>query len=226
VAVVLSVGQRLLTLHETMDAWLAGMRSMVLAMVILVLAWSLGRTAEVLGTAQFISSIIEGNIPVGLLPVLVFAVAAAISFATGTSWGTMAILLPLVIPLAAELSVGAGLQPDGHYTILLGVVSSVLAGSIFGDHCSPISDTTVMSSMASACDHLDHVRTQLPYAIIVAVTAMLVGDIPTAYGLSPWVSLAVATGILFLALRLLGRRTDLPAEIPGEADQAPALEGI
>jgi Na+/H+ antiporter NhaC len=226
VAVVLSVGQRLLTLHETMDAWLAGMRSMVLAMVILVLAWSLGHTAEVLGTAQFISSVIEGNIPVGLLPVLVFAVAAAISFATGTSWGTMAILLPLVIPLGAELTVGAGLQADGHYTILLGVVSSVLAGSIFGDHCSPISDTTVMSSMASACDHLDHVRTQLPYAVIVAATAMLIGDIPTAYGLSPWVSLAVATGILFLALRLLGRRTDLPVEIPEEADQAPALEGV
>lgn len=210
VAVALTVGQRILTLQQTMDAWLSGLRSMVLAMVILVLAWSLGQTAEVLGTAQFVSSVIEGNVPVRLLPVLVFAVAAAISFATGTSWGTMAILLPLVIPLGAELTAAEDLASQGHYTILLGVVSSVLAGSIFGDHCSPISDTTVMSSMASACDHLDHVRTQLPYAVVVAVVGMLVGDIPTAYGLSPWISLAVGVAVIFLILRLYGRPTDLP----------------
>ena len=111
------------------------------------------------------------TLPIRLLPVLVFFLSAAISFATGTSWGTMAILLPLVIPLGAELTSAGQLASDGHYTILLGVVSSVLAGSIFGDHCSPISDTTVMSSMASACDHLDHVRTQLPYALLAAAIA-------------------------------------------------------
>jgi Na+/H+ antiporter NhaC len=205
VAVLLTVTQRVLTLQQTIDAWLSGLRSMVLAMVILVLAWSLGQTAEVLGTAQFISSVIEGNVPVRLLPVLVFAVAAAVSFATGTSWGTMAILLPLVIPMGAELTAAGDFATDGHYTILLGVVSSVLAGSIFGDHCSPISDTTVMSSMASACDHLDHVRTQLPYALLVAAVAMLVGDIPTAYGLSPWISLAVASALLIATLRIFGK---------------------
>lgn len=205
VAAGLTVSQRILSLQETVDAWLTGLRSMVLSMVILVLAWSLGRTAEVLGTAQWISSIIEGNVPVGLLPVLVFAVAAVVSFATGTSWGTMAILLPLVIPLSAELAVGGAMAADGHYTILLGVVSSVLAGSIFGDHCSPISDTTVMSSMASACDHVDHVRTQLPYAILVAVVGMLLGDIPTAYGLSPYLSLFAGGIVLFLVIRFYGK---------------------
>ncbi len=205
VAGALTLGQRILTLQETMDAWLNGLRSMVLSMVILVLAWSLGRAAEELGTAQFLSGIIEGNVPVGLLPVLVFAVAAAISFATGTSWGTMAILIPLVIPLGAQLTAAGGATIDGHYTILLGVVSSVLAGAIFGDHCSPISDTTVMSSMASACDHIHHVRTQMPYALLVAAVGMLIGDIPTAYGLSPWVSLAVGAGVLLLILRLIGR---------------------
>jgi Na+/H+ antiporter NhaC len=208
VAVLLTVGQRILSLQEAMDAWLGGLRSMVLAMVILVLAWSLGRATEVLGTAEFISSSLEGNVPVRLLPVLVFVVAAAISFATGTSWGTMAILLPLVIPLGAELTVARELAMEGHYTILLGVVSSVLAGSIFGDHCSPISDTTVMSSMASACDHVDHVRTQLPYAVLVAVVGMLLGDIPTAYGLSPWVSLAAGAVVLLVVLRVFGRSTD------------------
>ena len=218
VAAALTVGQRILTLQETVDAWLTGLRSMVLSMVILVLAWSLGRTAEVLGTAQWISSVIEGNVPVVLLPVLVFAVAAAVSFATGTSWGTMAILLPLVIPLAAELTVAGALASDGHYTILLGVVSSVLAGSIFGDHCSPISDTTVMSSMASACDHVDHVRTQLPYAVVVALVAMVLGDIPTAFGLNPYISLAGGAVILLLVIRFVGRPVE-PAAAAADADR-------
>ena len=207
-----------------MDAWLGGLRSMVLAMVILVLAWSLGHATELLGTAEYISSVLEGNVPVRLLPVIVFAVAAAISFATGTSWGTMAILLPLVIPLGAGLTAANDLAMDGHYTVLLGVVSSVLAGSIFGDHCSPISDTTVMSSMASACDHVDHVRTQLPYALVVAAVGMAVGDVPTAYGLSPWISLAIGTLILLALLRFLGRPTD--QHIEAEIDPSTAAEAV
>lgn len=222
-AILLSVGQRILSVQEVMDAWLGGLRSMLLAMIILVLAWSLGHVTEVLGTADYISSVLEGNVPVRLLPVIVFAVAAAISFATGTSWGTMAILLPLVIPLGAGLTAANDLAMDGHYTVLLGVVSSVLAGSIFGDHCSPISDTTVLSSMASACDHVDHVRTQLPYAVLVAFVGMTVGDVPTAYGVSPWISLALGTVILLAVLRFFGRPTDQRIEAhlsPEEAEAA------
>jgi Na+/H+ antiporter NhaC len=222
-AIVLTLAQRILSVQETMAAWLAGLRSMVLAMVILVLAWSLGSVTEVLGTAQYVSSVLQGNVSAQLLPVIVFAVAAAISFATGTSWGTMAILLPLVIPLGASLTAAGELGDGGHYTILLGVVSSVLAGSIFGDHCSPISDTTVMSSMASACDHMDHVRTQLPYALVVAAVGMTVGDVPTAYGLSPWVSLAIGGVILALVIRFVGKPTDagtLAELTPRETRQA------
>lgn len=204
-AILLTVGQRILTLQQTMEAWLGGLRSMVLAMVILVLAWSLGSVTEMLGTAQYLSSALQGNVSTHFLPVIVFVVAAAISFATGTSWGTMAILLPLVIPLGASLTTAADFTEGGHYTILLGVVSSVLAGSIFGDHCSPISDTTVMSSMASACDHVDHVRTQLPYALVVAVVGMVIGDIPTAYGVNPYLSLLVGAVILFLIVRFVGK---------------------
>lgn len=209
-AILLSVAQRILTIQESIDAWVGGIRAMVLAMVILVLAWSLGAVTETLGTAQFISGLLQGNMAPELLPVLVFVAAAGIAFATGTSWGTMAILLPLVIPLGASMTVGAEMGDGGHYTILLGVVSSVLAGSIFGDHCSPISDTTVLSSMASACDHVDHVRTQLPYALVVALVGMAVGDIPTAYGVSPWISLVAGGLILYGILRYFGKQVADP----------------
>jgi Na+/H+ antiporter NhaC len=130
----------------------------------------------------------------------------------------MAILFPVVVPLAVAMGAGAGFDGE-HYTILLGVISSVMAGSIFGDHCSPISDTTVMSSMASACDHIDHVRTQLPYAVVVAITAMAVGDIPTALGLPPWVALALGIAILYGILRVVGRT--VPDAGPLEPDARP-----
>ncbi len=182
---------------------------MMLAIVVLVLAWSLGAATEAVGTAQYVSHILEtAGFPLRLLPVSVFAAAAAIAFATGTSWATMAILIPLVIPLAATLGASAGMGVAALWPLLLGTISSVLAGAIFGDHCSPISDTTVLSSMASASDHVDHVRTQLPYALLVAMVGMLVGDIPTAYGV-PWiVSYALGIGVLFLVLRFFGARAN------------------
>jgi Na+/H+ antiporter NhaC len=89
--------------------------------------------------------------------------------------------------------------------VLLGAISSVMAGSIFGDHCSPISDTTVLSSMASGCDHVDHVRTQLPYALVVAFVGMLVGDIPTAFGFSPWLSLLLGAAVIGAVVRFVGK---------------------
>jgi Na+/H+ antiporter NhaC len=204
-AILLSVGQRVLTVQESIAAWIGGIRAMILAMVILVLAWSLSAVTESLGTAAFISGILQGNLAPQLLPVLVFVSAGAIAFATGTSWGTMAILYPLVMPLSATMAVDAGMDAAAAYLIMVGVMSSVLAGAIFGDHCSPISDTTVLSSMASACDHVDHVRTQLPYALLVAGVGMAIGDIPTAYGVSPWISLAVGAAILVGILRWFGR---------------------
>ena len=208
VAILLSVGQRILTVTECIDAWLGGMRAMIIAMIILVLAWSLGAATQEIGTAQYLTLVLSDRVPLQLLPVLVFLTAAAMSFATGTSWGTMAILLPLVIPLTVALGGDAGFEGGAHYTILLGVISSVLAGSIFGDHCSPISDTTVLSSTASGCDHVDHVRTQLPYALLVAVVGMTVGDIPTAFGMPIWVSLALGCLALWLILRIFGTRVD------------------
>jgi len=213
VAIVMAVSQRILKPTEAIEAWLGGLRSMMLAMVILVLAWSLGAVTKEMGTGAYISTVLKDTLPLQVLPVLVFVVAALISFATGTSWGTMAILFPVVVPLAVTMGAGVGFDGGEHYTILLGVISSVMAGSIFGDHCSPISDTTVMSSMASACDHIDHVRTQLPYALTVAAVAMLVGDIPTAFGLNPFISLAVGLVAIWAILRVVGKPVEVPVAV-------------
>ncbi|RCK71914.1 MAG: Na+/H+ antiporter [Ignavibacteriae bacterium] len=208
IAILMSVAQRILTLKTSIEAWFNGIRSMLLAILILVLAWSIGSVAEELHTADFLVQILRGTLDPHFLPVLTFLIAAIVSFATGTSWGTMAIMMPLVIPLGHTLSIDAGMLPNEVTLILHGNISSVLAGAVFGDHCSPISDTTIMSSMASACDHIDHVRTQLPYAILVAVIGMLIGDIPTAYGFSPYLSLILGSGILILILYLIGKKVE------------------
>lgn len=207
-AILLSLVQRILSLATALEAWFNGLKSMLLAMIILVLAWSIGAVTEELHTAHYLAQILKGTLSPFWLPALTFLIAAAMSFATGTSWGTMAILMPLVIPLAHNLGLEANLQSVELDTILGGVISSVLAGAVFGDHCSPISDTTILSSMASACDHIDHVRTQLPYAVLAAVVGVLLGDIPTAYGLSPWISIAVGAGVLAAVLYLFGTRVE------------------
>jgi Na+/H+ antiporter NhaC len=211
VALVMTLAQRILTLPEALEAWTAGLKAMLFAFVILVLAWALGQITVDVQTAQYLIHLLTGNLDPRLLPVLVFVLCALISFATGTSWGTMAIMMPVVVPLAVALSFEAGYAEATTYTILLGAVSSVLAGSVWGDHCSPISDTTILSSMATSCDHIDHVRTQMPYALLVGVVGMVVGDIPTAYGLSPWISIVLGAAILLGILYLFGKREDLPA---------------
>ena len=198
-AIVTSVLRRSLRFDQALDAWLAGLRSMVLACTILVLAWSLGSVCGDLHTARFVIGAIGDGLAPGLLPAIVFVVAALVSFATGTSWGTMAILFPLVIPTAHALA------PGDHH-IMLGAISSILAGSVWGDHCSPISDTTIMSSMASSCDHVDHVRTQLPYAVAVGLIGLVLGELGTGLGLYPaWVGLALGVVALVALLRFAGK---------------------
>jgi Na+/H+ antiporter NhaC len=171
-AVALALGQRLLSLREALESVVAGFRSMLMAAVVLTLAWSLGQVCSDLATADFLKAAVGPHVPAGLLPMAVFVVAAGVSFATGTSWGTMAILTPLAIPLVVRVG-------EGETALVAATVAAILGGAVFGDHCSPISDTTIMSSMASACDHVDHVRTQLPYALLAAGSAVLVGYLPT-----------------------------------------------
>ncbi len=200
--------QKIMKLNEVMDAWFLGLRSMFLAVLMLTLAWAIGTVTYDIRTADYIINLVSDSILPHFLPVIVFLVCALTSFSTGTSWGTMAIMMPLVIGLSHNVSGLYGLPSEEQYLILIGVISSVLAGCVFGDHCSPISDTTILSSMASSCDHISHVKTQLPYAILVAVVCMLFGDIPSAFGLSPLISILLILIALFFILKFLGKRVE------------------
>ncbi|MDX1632829.1 MAG: Na+/H+ antiporter NhaC family protein, partial [Thermoanaerobaculia bacterium] len=194
-------------IESSTDALMEGFKSMLLALVVLVLAWGLGSVTAELHTADYLVRVTQGILSPVLLPAIVFVTAAAVAFATGTSWATMGILIPLVVPVIHKLATAAGHNPGdpGYMPLLLGTISSVLAGAVWGDHCSPISDTTILSSMASGCDHIAHVRTQMPYALTLGFLGMLVGDIPSAMGMSPYVSLAVGSVVVVLSVRLLGR---------------------
>ncbi|TVQ96249.1 MAG: Na+/H+ antiporter NhaC family protein [Deltaproteobacteria bacterium] len=178
-----------------------GVRTMGLAIVILVLAWAIKGVCDELQTAGWLIAITGGELPLVWLPLITFALAAVTAFATGTSWGTMGILLPVVVPLA--LALGAHSGPS--LFLLFMTIAAVLDGAIFGDHCSPISDTTVLSSIASGCDHIDHVRTQAPYALAAMALAALIGYTGVAMGLPPLYSLPLLLGATMALFLLLGR---------------------
>ncbi|MFQ5753756.1 MAG: Na+/H+ antiporter NhaC family protein, partial [bacterium] len=206
VATVLSLGQKLLTLNESINAIIGGYKSMLLAAMILILAWAIGDICKDLHTADYVIELSEGILSPHIIPFVTFAVAAFISFSTGTSWATMTILTPIVIPIAYRLPIGAGVTAHLSHEILIGTVGAVLSGSVLGDHCSPISDTTIMSSMASAADHVDHVRTQLPYAILVGIVASLTGYLPNGWGLNTYLSLFLGVMILVGIVFLVGKK--------------------
>ena len=209
-ALALTLGQRILSMDETVQAWYRGARSMLMAMIVLLLAWSLGAVTEELGTADYLVSLLGERLDVGLLPALVFVLAAATAFATGSSWGTMAILMPQVIPLGWAMLNTQGMAGPEYYYLIHAAVAAVLGGAVWGDHCSPISDTTILSSMATQCDHVEHVRTQLPYAMAVGLAALVLGLIPTGYGVPWWLSMPIALAVLVVLLRLIGRTPEQP----------------
>ncbi|MCS7065421.1 MAG: Na+/H+ antiporter NhaC family protein [Fimbriimonadales bacterium] len=198
--VVLAGGMKL---ARAFEAWLAGMRAMLLALLILGLAWSIGQICSDLHTARYLVQSLTGVLSPQWLPALTTLVAAGISFATGSSWATMSILMPLVIPLARSLTQGMGTEEQTFF--LIASLSSVLAGATFGDHCSPISDTTVLSSIFAGSDHIDHVRTQIPYALTAGVVAWVIGDLATAFGLPVWLALPLGAAALLGIVRLLGK---------------------
>jgi Na+/H+ antiporter NhaC len=204
-AILLTLAQRILTLTQTINAWAAGVKAMTPAIVILVLAWSIGAVCDDLHTADYLVSQVSGVLAPGTLPAIIFIVAAAVSFSTGTSWGTMTILTPLCIPLVVQITHLHDVLGAGAEHILLASVAAILSGAVFGDHCSPISDTTIMSSMASTADHVDHVRTQLPYAVTVALIGLVAGYLPLAFGLPPALSLLLAAVVTYAVVRGFGR---------------------
>ena len=203
IAACLSIGQRILSVSETVDAWYSGSRSMLLAVIILVLAWALSNVNSELHTAEYLAALLGDTLDARLLPAAVFILAALTAFATGTSWGVMGILMPLVIPLAWTSMQYQGLEGAEH--LLYASVSAVLAGAVMGDHASPISDTTVLSSAAASCDHIEHVRTQVPYALTVGAISITVGSVPSAFGVPWWVCLIVGAVCVIAAVRWLGR---------------------
>jgi Na+/H+ antiporter NhaC len=186
-----------------------GTLQMMPAILILWFAWALSAMTDddQLDTGGYLANLLTDRISPMTLPTTVFVIAGAVAFSTGTSWGTMAILTPLSIDLAFRL-VGDS-DPGGP--IVLATCGSVLAGAIFGDHCSPISDTTVLSSRASGCDHVAHVRTQMPYALIAGAVSVVMGTLPTSLGVSPWVSLVSGFLCLALIVRWFGRPVKPPS---------------
>ena len=201
VAIVMAVGEQILTIEDAISEWIGGMKTIVITGVILLLAWSLGGVIGEVGTADYLVGILSSTIPAWIVPSLIFILGALISFATGTAYGTMSILMPLAIPLAWAVSTG-----DMSFTIVC--TSGVLTGAIFGDHCSPISDTTILSSMGTSCNHIDHVQTQIYYAIFVAIVAVVFGYIPAGFGIPWYICGVMGVIVMFIGLRILGEKVD------------------
>ncbi len=206
-AILLTIAQRKMPLSKTMEEMLEGFKSMISPITILVLAWALAQLVEELHTAEFFLTLLQGNISAVYLPLIVFILSAGISFSTGSSWGTMAILYPFVIPVAWELSILEQLPHEEAMAILYNVVSVVLAGSVFGDHCSPISDTSILSSLSTQCNHIQHVKTQLPYAITVAIISLVIGGVLFPLQLHWTINYLIGIGLIIITIYVLGRKT-------------------
>ncbi len=208
IAWVMSLATRTLKISEIAEAFVEGVKSMVVPSMILALAWTLGSINGELGTAQLMVRVIGDNLPGFLVPLILFLVPAVVAFSTGTSWGTNAIVMPIAIQLS---------YLTGGVEMIIPAVGAVLTGAVMGDHLSPISDTTIMSSMASGCDHIAHVRTQIPYALTVAGVAMVFGFIPAGLGVHPAISLVLAIIALYVVVRAFGRKGDeLKVELESE----------
>ena len=206
-AIVVTLLRGALTFGKVMEEMVEGFKSMFNAVLILTMAWSIALVTKDMHTAEFVSQLLlEWSLSPAIVPVLTFLLAALIGFSTGTSWGTMAILYPLILPSSWLLCQEQGLSVEATMPLFYNVVASVLAGSVMGDHCSPISDTTIMSSLASSCNHMQHVSTQMPYALTVGGVALLIGVLPTALGLPSWAAFLMGFAVLGLVVRLVGKK--------------------
>ena len=200
VAIVMAVWKKIFTISEAIEVWIDGMKGLIITGVILILAWSLGSVIKELGAAEYLVEALNGAIPAFLLPSLIFILGAIISFSTGSAYGTMSLLMPLAIPLAYKIN------PEMSFVIVS--TSAVLTGAIFGDHCSPISDTTILSSMGAGCSHIDHVKTQMWYALFVAAITILFGYIPAGFGLPIYIVLPMSCVALFIGVMIFGKKVE------------------
>ena len=196
---IMYIPRKIIKPKEFVESIVGGIGSIVPPMLILILSWTLGGVCrELIGTGEFISGFIQtSNLNLSLLPFLLFVVAALMSFSMGTSWGTFSMLIPIVIMICST---------DAGRTYLIPVLGATLAGSVYGDHCSPISDTTILSSTGAQCQHIRHVETQIPYATLVAVMCA-VGYLIIGFTRTPWIGLLAGIVLLVAALYVLNKRT-------------------
>ncbi|MDZ7773262.1 MAG: Na+/H+ antiporter NhaC family protein [Balneolaceae bacterium] len=219
-AVGMTLSQKLLSVDETLEGMMEGMHTMFDGLLILVLAWALSAITVELGTADYLMSVFGDALNPYWMPALVLVLSALTAFATGSSWGTMGILMPLVVPLAWEIGSSSGLDVNMTTEIIYASVSAVLTGSVWGDHCSPISDTTILSSIATQCDHVEHVNTQLPYAMIVggisvaAMIGLLVAGIPW------WIIYPTGVALIVAIIWKFGKTPDPADYTPEGAEPA------
>lgn len=209
IACLLPVFGRTLKLRESAQAWVKGMTEMFPAIVVLILAWTVSAICkpENLNTAGFIIDAIGDDVSPELMPTLAFVISGAVAFAIGSSYTTMGLLIPLFMSLVGfMLATQGGVTPD--HPLMLSSIGAILAGSIFGDHCSPISDTTVLSSAGAQCNHLRHVATQMPYALTVGGIAIVFGYLPAGYGMNPWLMLPLGLVACAAVIFLVGRRAE------------------
>ncbi len=210
--ITLSLTKKRMTLKESMDTLLDGLKLMLLACVILVLAWSIGAVTQDMGLAGFIISIIGDNMSMTFLPVVIFVTGMFVAFATGTSWGTMTILTPIAVPLAYYIT--------GDATIAVAMTGIVFSGAIFGDHCSPISDTTVLASIFAGADHMDHVATQIPYALTTAAVAFAMFLLFGAFNINPIILIILGLAILVALTYVLSSYSSKKYGIDSETKKA------
>ena len=193
----------LFSLTDGILAWIEGASSLMSTIVVLVLAWTLAGTVDQLGTVYYVVDLIKSGVPQFFVPTLIFVTCCVVSFAAG-SYGCMFMVMPIAVPIVA--AVGGIAENPAADPFMLSCVAGVLSGAIFGDHCSPMTDCTILAALGAGCETMDHVRTQMPYALTVALTSMVFGTLLTSFGVSPFIGLAL--GILFMAavIRIIGKK--------------------
>jgi len=209
IAVALGIAQKIYGVKEAIEVWVGGWKSMLNTVIILLFAWSLSSVIKELGTSRYLVELLSDATPRFALAIVIFVLSSFISFSTGTSFGTMGIVTPLAVPLAHAVGQKYGLSGEEFHVFMCVNVSAVLTGAIFGDHCSPISDTTILSSMGAGCDHIEHVSTQMTYALVVCGISIVCGYLPAGFGLSVWGCLILGIAAIILLLRVVGKRVDV-----------------
>jgi len=212
VGIAMALISKTMDLKETMDTFLDGLKLMLLACVILVLAWSLGGITGEMHLADYIVSVVGDSVSFTFLLVIIFIIGMLVSFATGTSWGTMTILTPIAIPLTYNIT--------GDPLLSVAMAGVVFSGAIFGDHCSPISDTTVLASIFAGADHMDHVATQIPYALTVASVAALMFLLYGLFNLNPIILIVLGLALLAVLMYALPSYSSKKYGIDAETKKA------